>query len=181
MMKLLTSIFICAAALSIVSCSQETPKETYDSPMNYAHSFMAWDCPDNLAFPRIELKDWEKVPVVNGRMPTYEEAQNGTSLLYIDKEVKPELKDVEPYKMTLPKLAYFTNPRTKQKEVVIVIQLVQFKDYVWAGLRYVSGGNASAMMSELNFLTDEEIKMEIEKSIKNPNSNVGLLNKPSNS
>ncbi len=57
MMKLLTSIFICAAALSIVSCSQETPKETYDSPMNYAHSFMAWDCPDNLAFPRIELKD----------------------------------------------------------------------------------------------------------------------------
>jgi hypothetical protein len=180
MMKLLTSIFIGAVALSISSCG-ETPKETYDSPMNYAHSFMAWDCPDNLQFPGIELKDWEKVPVVNGRMPTYEEAQNGTSLLYIDKEVKPELKDVEPYKMTLPKLAYFTNPRTKQKEVVIVIQLVQFKDYVWAGLRYVSGGNASAMMSELEFLLDDEIKMEIEKSIRNPNSNVGLLNKPSDS
>lgn len=179
MMKLFTSIFICAAALSVCSCSEETPKETYDCPINYASNFLAWDCPDNLAFPRIELKDWEKVPVVNGRMPTYEEAQNGTSLLYIDKEVKPELKDVEPYKMTLPRLAYFTNPRTKQKEVVIVIQLVQFKDYVWAGLRYVSGGNASAMMSELQFLLDDEIKMEIEKSIKNPNNNVGLLNKPS--
>lgn len=176
MMKLLTPIFICAVALSFSSCS-ETPKETFDSPMNYAHSFMAWDCPDNLAFPRIELKDWQKVRVVNGRMPTYEEAQNGTSLLYIDKEVKPELKDVEPYKMTLPKLAYFTNPRTKQKEVVIVIQLVQFKDYVWAGLRYVSGGNASAIMSELQFLTDEEVKKEIEKS--EQNKTTGELNKPS--
>ena len=107
----------------------------------------------------------------------YEEAQNGSSLLYIDKEVKPELKDVEPYKMTLPKLAYFTNPRTNQKEVVIVIQLVQFKDYVWAGLRYLTGGNASAMMSDLQFLTDEEVKKEIEKSEKNKSA--GEINKPS--
>jgi len=176
MMKLLTSIFIGAIALSISSCG-ETPKETNDSPMNYAHSFMAWDCPDNLAFPRIQLKDWQKVPVVNGRMPTYEEAQNGTSLLYIDKEVKPELKDAEPYKMTLPKLAYFTNPRTQKKEVVIVIQLVQFKDYVWAGIRYISGGNASAMMSDLQFLTDTEVKKEIEKC--EQDSVIGGLNKPS--
>lgn len=177
-MKLLTSIFACATVLCLNSCG-ETPKETYDSPINCANGYLAWDCPDNLAFPRIELKDWEKVPAVNGRMPTYEEAQNGTSLLYIDKELKPELKNVEPYDMTLPRLAYFTNPRTKKKEVVIVIQLVQFKDYVWAGLRYVSGGNASAMMSELQFLLDDEIKMEIEKSIKNPHSNIGQLNNPS--
>ena len=175
MMKLLISIFIGAIALSISYCG-ETPKETYDSPINYAHNFLAWDCPDNRAFPRIELKDWEKVPVVNGRMPTYEEAQNGTSLLYIDKEVKPELKDVEPYDMKLPKLAYFTNPRTKQREVVIVIQLVQFKDYVWAGLRYVSGGNASAMMSDLKFLTDEEVKKEI--AISEQQKTVGGLDKP---
>ncbi len=175
-MKLFSSLLICATALTITSCG-ETPKETYDSPINYAHSFMAWDCPDNREFPAIDLKDWEKVPVVNGRMPTYEEAQNGTSLLYIDKEVKPELKDVEPYDMKLPNLAYFTNPRTQKKEVVIVIQLVRFKDYVWAGLRYVSGGNASAMMSDLKFLTDEEVRKEIEKS--EQNKTTGELNKPS--
>lgn len=177
-MKYFNSILISVVTLTIISCG-ETPKETYDSPINYAHGFIAWDCPDNRAFPRIELKDWEKVPVVNGRLPTYEEAQNGTSLLYIDKELKPELKDAKPFDMKLPKLAYFTNPRTKQKEVVIVIQLVQFKDYVWAGLRYVTGGNASAMMSDLVFLLDDEIKAEIEKSIKNPTSNIGQLNNPS--
>lgn len=176
MMKYFTSILICALALFINSCG-ETPKETYTSPINYAQSFMQWDCPDNRAFPRIELKDWDKVPVVNGRMPTYEEANNGTSLLYIDKEMKPDLKYVEPYDMKLPKLAYFINPRTKQKEVVIVIQLVQFKDYVWAGLRYVSGGNASAMMSELQFLTEDEVKNEIEKS--EQIKTTGSLNKPS--
>lgn len=177
-MKLFTCILVCVATLCLNSCG-ETPKETYHSPINYAHGFMAWDCPDNLAFPRIELKDWEKVPVVNGRLPTYEEGQNGTALLYIDKELNPDLKDVKPFEMTLPRLAYFTNPRTQKKEVVIVIQLVQFKDYVWAGLRYVSGGNASAKMSDLEFLLDEEVKQEIEKSIKNPNSDIGQLNKPS--
>ncbi len=176
MMKLLTSIFVSASALCFCSCG-ETPKETYDSPMNYAKSFIPWDCPDNRELPPIDLKDWEKVPVVNGRLPTYEEAQSGKALLYIDKEVKPELGNVEPSKMILPKLAYFTNPRTNQKEVVIVIQLVQFKDYVWAGLRYVTGGNASAMMSELQFLTDEEVKKEIEKSEKNKSA--GEINKPS--
>ena len=147
--------------------------------MNYAKSFIPWDCPDNREFPPIDLKDWEKVPVVNGRLPTFEEAQSGKALLHIDKEFNPDLKDVEPYKMTLPSLAYFTNPRTKKKEVVIVIQLVQFKDYVWAGLRYVTGGNASAMMSELQFLTDEEVKKEIEKSEKNKSA--GKINKPSDS
>jgi hypothetical protein len=175
MMKFLPVVSIYAIAIFVSSCG-ETPKETYDSPINYSHSFMAWDCPDNLAFPRIDLKDWQKVPVVNGRLPTYEEAQNGTSLLYIDKEMKPELKDVEPYKMTLPKLAYFTNPRTHEKEIMIVIQLVQFKDYVWAGLRYVSGGNASAVMSDLEFLTDEQVKQEIANS-QLPKDN-GELNNP---
>jgi hypothetical protein len=177
MMKLLTSIFMYAAALFIVSCSQETPKEIQHSPINYAHGFMAWDCPDNREFPPIELKDWQIVPVVNDRLPTYEEAQSGKALLHIDKGFNPDLKDVQPYKMSLPRLAYFTNPRTKQKEVVIVIQLVQFKDYVWAGLRYVTGGNASAMMSELQFLTDEEVKKEIEKS--EQNKTTGEINKPS--
>lgn len=157
------SLFSLAAFSFLLSSCGETPKETYSSPINYAKGFMGWDCPDNLALPKIELKDWQKVPVINDRMPTYEEAQNGSSLLYIDKEVKPELSYVKPYKMTLPKLAYFTNPRTQQKEVVIVIQLVQFKDYVWAGLRYVSGGNASEMMSNLQFLTNDEVKMELAK------------------
>ena len=178
-MKHFTSILICVAALTITSCSEETHEETHDSPINYAHGFMAWDCPDNREFPAIDLKDWEKVPVVNGRLPTYEEAQSGKALLHIDKGLNPDLKDVQPYNMKLPQLAYFINPRTKQKEVVVVIQLVQFKDYVWAGLRYVSGGNASAMMSELEFLLDDEIKMEIEKSIKDPHNSVGQLNQPS--
>ena len=181
-MKLLTPIFVGVLSMCFISCEEtQTPEETSHSPINCAYGYLAWDCPDNLAFPKIDLKDWEKVPVVNGRMPSYEEAQNGTSLLYIDKELNPDLKNVEPYKMTLPRLAYFTNPRTKQKEVVIVIQLVQFKDYVWAGLRYTTGGNASAKMSELEFLLDDEIKKEIENSIQNPNSNVGLINKPSES
>ena len=156
-------LYINTVALLASSCS-ETHSVTYHSPINYSRNFIGWDCPDNLAFPKIALKDWQKVPVVNGRLPTYEETKDGSSLLYVDKELNPELKDVKPYNMTLPRLAYFINPRNNEKEVVIIIQLVQFSDYVWAGIRYVNGGNASTMMDNLDFLTDEQVKKEIEKS-----------------
>lgn len=175
-MKLFTFFCFCIVALLLSSCD-EAPKKTWGSPIMYSKGFIGWDCPDNLDFPRVDIKDWDKVPVINNRLPTLEESENGMSLLYINKEMKPDLKDVEPYKMTLPKLAFFTNPTTKKKEIVIVIQLVQFSDYVWAGLRYVSGGNASAMMNDLHFLTDEEVKQEIEKSVKD--NSVDTLNKPS--
>jgi hypothetical protein len=41
-----------------------------------------WYCPDNTKmFPPVDIKSWNKVPVVNGRLPTFEETQNGTSLI----------------------------------------------------------------------------------------------------
>ena len=175
-MKIFSVLSFSILALLLSTCD-EAPKETWGSPIMYSKGFIGWDCPDNLKFPRVDLKDWYKVPVVNGRLPTLEETQNGTSLLFINIEMKPDIKDVQPFKMTLPKLAYFNNPTTHKKELVIVIQLVQFSDYVWAGLRYVSGGNASAIMSDLHFLTDDEIKLEIEKSAKV--NSLGVLNKPS--
>ncbi len=60
--------------------------------------------------------------------------------------------------MTLPKLAYEVNPVTKKKEIVVVVQMVQFAGYAWVGYRFLTGGVGSSTLNECRFLTDNEIK-----------------------
>lgn len=116
-------------------------------------------CPDAVkAFPPINIKTWKKTPVVNGRLPTWEETENGTSITYINKKLNPDLKDVKAYKTTLPRLAYITNPETKKREVVVVIQMVQFPRFVYVGYRFLTGGVGSCRSDQCRFLTGEEVK-----------------------
>jgi len=150
----------------IQACSDKpTAENTINTPdissKKYIDSYRImddWDCPDNKDFPPMDIKSWDKAPVVNGRLPTYEETQNGTSLLFIDKKVNPDLKEAKPYNITLPKLAYHTNPRTKKEEIVVVIQIVEFANYIWVGYRYLTGGNGSSKFREFRFLTDDEVE-----------------------
>ncbi len=68
-----------------------------------------FDCPDSRFFPPIDIKKWDKVPVVNGRLPTYKETLNGTSIhTYSGKNNS----DVKPYNLALPVLAYYKNGHT---------------------------------------------------------------------
>ena len=126
----------------------KTKKET--------HQFGGWYCPDNLiGFPAVNIANWKNVPVVNGRMATQEETQNGTSLFYVDPEKYPEAK---PLDITMPKLARFYNYNTKKEEIIIVIQAITVSDDSLVGFRYLNGGNGSARLNEVTFLNDDEIK-----------------------
>ncbi len=121
-----------------------------------------WYCPDNVrGFPPVDKILWDKVPVVNNRLPTYEETQNGTALMYYDINETPHAK---PYNMTLPKLASFFCPYTNQEETVIVIQITQTAKDTVAGYRFLSGGNGTSDFRDLHFLTDNEIKKVIENT-----------------
>src|SRR2546427_3381127 len=118
-MKTLRLSLVALGLLTLMSCGQRSahqPGQTSNS---------GWFCPDNISmFPPVEIKSWNKVPVVNGRLPTFEETQNGTSLIYYDINKTP---DAKAYDTTLPKLASFFCPATKKEETVIVIQIVQTK------------------------------------------------------
>jgi len=115
-----------------------------------------WYCPDNVkGFPPVDLQSWSKVPVVNGRLPTYEEIENGTSLIYYDKFKTP---DAKPYNMTLPKLATWYSPYSKKDEIIIVIQIVQTTNDTVVGYRFLTGGNGTSDFRDVHFLTDSEIK-----------------------
>jgi hypothetical protein len=115
-----------------------------------------WYCPDNVkGFPPVDVKLWNKVRVVNGRLPTFEESQDGTSLIYCDTTKTP---DAKPYAMTMPKLASFYCKPTGKRETVIVIQIVQTARDTVAGYRFLTGGNGTSEFRDMHFLTDAEIK-----------------------
>jgi hypothetical protein len=120
------------------------------------HKYGGWYCPDNLnGFPAVDIKNWKDVPVVNGRMATMEETQNGTSLIFVDIEKYP---DAKPLDMKMPKLARFYNYRSGKEETIIVIQALNISNDFVVGFRYLNGGNGSARLDEVRFLSDNEIK-----------------------
>tara|TARA_B110000977_G_C11043247_1_gene479586 strand:+ start:273 stop:1178 length:906 start_codon:yes stop_codon:yes gene_type:complete len=160
---LLTSLLLLGITL-FASCAQnkqnknclklEEPLENIQKQER--HNYGGWYCPDNLnGFPPTDISNWKKVPVVNGRLPTREETQNGTSLIFVDKEKFP---DARPMEMEMPKLASYYNENSKKEELVIVIQALSILNDSVVGFRYLNGGNGSARLSEVRFLEESEIE-----------------------
>jgi len=87
-------------------------------------------------------------------MPTKEETQNGTSLMYFDPFEYPTAK---PLDMKLPRLARYFTESTQQYELVIIIQAVVVDNDTVVGMRYVDGGNATCWYNEVKLLSDQEV------------------------
>jgi len=149
----------------IISCSDNNikvgkeNKEKTIEKLNIAqtrpHEYGGWYCPDNLkGFPAVDIDSWKNIPVVNGRFPTKEETKNGTSLIFVDTEKYSNAKVLD---IKLPKLARYYNINSKKKELVIVIQAINFSNDSIVGFRYLNGGNGSARLNEVKFLSDIEI------------------------
>ena len=142
------------APLSLVFLFGLTVNGQGDSKKQEPHRYGGWYCPDNLyGFPAVDIEDWENVPVVNGRMPTQEETQNGTSLIFVDMEKYPNAK---PLDMEMPQLARYYNEYSKKNELIIIIQALNISNDSIVGFRYLNGGNGSARLSEVSFLVDSE-------------------------
>jgi hypothetical protein len=160
-------LLIILLLISFTSCSQinkpvndkniEVANQTKEPIKSEPHRYGGWYCPDNLnGFPPIDINNWKNVPVVNGRMATKEETQNGTSLIFPDTLKYPNAKVLN---ITMPKLADFYNESSRRKELIIVIQAINVDNDSIVGFRYLNGGNGSARLKEVRFLSDNEIDM----------------------
>jgi len=167
-MKIETSkLIIILSLISLTSCSQinktidqkevETKKLDKEKVKTEPHRYGGWYCPDNLnGFPAVDINNWKNVPVVNGRMATKEETQNGTSLIFPDTLKYPNAKVLD---ITMPKLASFYNDYSKREDLIIIIQAINIDNDSIVGFRYLNGGNGSARLKEVKLLSDNEIKM----------------------
>ncbi|MEE9348674.1 MAG: hypothetical protein V3U80_01350 [Flavobacteriaceae bacterium] len=157
----LVTLLSCTKNNKIIKKSQdkkatEISKKIVTVTQRENHRYGGWYCPDNLrGFPAVDIKNWGNVPVVNGRMATKKETQNGTSLIFVDKEAYPNAK---PLAIKMPKLARYYSQNTKKEEVVIVIQALNVDNDSIVGFRYLNGGNGSAWFDEVKFMSDKEIK-----------------------
>jgi hypothetical protein len=140
----------------------------YNNTKGYAENgkiITEFDCPDSKFFPPIDLKAWDKIPVVNGRFPTYAETMDGTSIHHYGEKENPAIK---PYDMPLPKLAYRINTHHRTEfenkhqrtlaDLVVVIQVVRTVSDTLVGFRYLTGGCGGSVFRDFHFLTDDEVK-----------------------
>ncbi len=163
--KSLLSVFLISIAI-ISSCGQnedskkmeETVEKQEPKPekkYEKQHSYGGWYCPDNLnGFPPVDIQDLDRVPVVIGRLPSKEETQNGTSLMYFDPLEIPTARAMD---IKLPRLAMHYSKHKDMNELVIIIQAVIINEDTVVGFRYPHGGNGSAWLGEVSFLSDDEI------------------------
>jgi hypothetical protein len=160
-------VLIILCIISFVSCSQNNKTgETKDVEVSLQknetiktepHRYGGWYCPDNLnGFPPVDITNWKNVPIINGRMATKEETQNGASLIFVDALKYPNAKVLD---ITMPKLASFYNEYSKREDLIIVIQAINVDKDSIVGFRYLNGGNGSARLKEVRFLSDNEIEM----------------------
>jgi hypothetical protein len=154
--KLLVILVLFCGTTAMSFAQTSIPAENDGTAPSIPHRYGGWYCPDNLGgFPAVDIQDWADVPVVNGRMPTQEETQNGASLISVDMEKYP---DAKPMDLTMPQLARFYNAQSGKNELVIVIQAVNISNDSIVGFRYLNGGNGSARFSEVTLLSEEAIE-----------------------
>ena len=137
------------AEKSIESASQNPPSasdaELKAKAENHQkqHPYGGWYCPDNFGFQPVNILELEQVPAIWDRLPTQEEARNGTSLIYVDSAKYPDAQVLE---MELPRLAKVYMPFKEMSELIIVIQAVVIGEDTIVGYRFPSGGNGSASL-----------------------------------
>jgi hypothetical protein len=150
----------------ITSCSQHedaidqeepTIEETKEAApvAKEPHPYGGWYCPDNFGgFPPIDIQDLDQITVVSDRLPTLEEAQNGTALMFID---EAEFPGAKPLDIELPQAALIYSQQSGLTELIIVIQAIVVQNDTVVGYRFPSGGNGTAWYSDVDFLSTTDV------------------------
>ncbi len=160
-------LFASILGISLLSCAQEEkiaePKKVSVSEEiliakannhRMPHPYGGWYCPDNFGFKPVNIQELDQVPAIHDRLPTKEEASNGTSLIYVDSSKYP---DAFPLEMELPRLAKIYNPYKEMSELIIVIQAIVIGEDTILGYRFPSGGNGSAWIGQVSFLSKNAV------------------------
>ena len=104
---------------------------------------------DNL-WNSIALEKWKETPSINNRKAIEEDVKNGNAVFYIE----GDFEEHKPYKIELPKLAYYQDAETGKKELVVIIQIEETPNGIIVGYRNLDSGNGAGLLSEFEILSD---------------------------
>lgn len=123
-----------------MGCSQKTSAQNSTEKM------------DEDLWKPIALKNWRQTPAINNRKANEEDVNNGTAVYFIE----GNFENHRPYKIQLPKLAYLTDYETKEKELIVIIQIEETPKGIVVGYRNLNGGNGAGLLNEFEILSDKE-------------------------
>lgn len=126
----------------------------FASANNEPHQYGGWYCPDNFGFVPVDIQKLKEISVIAGRLPTTQEVQNNMSLIVVDSMKYP---DARALKIELPRVAHIYSDRLGINELIIVIQAIVVQNDTIVGYRFANGGNGSARMREVTFLSKGEV------------------------
>ncbi len=147
--------FITACGQDKGAANQEVaPTAETESTEKEPHRYGGWYCPDNFGFVPVDIKKLAEVPAIADRLPTEEELHANKSLINVDTEKYP---DARALKMELPRVASIYSEHKGMSELIIIIQAIVVQEDTVVGYRFANGGNGSAWISDVTFLSDEEV------------------------
>lgn len=151
--------FVISMLLIFVSCNsqEQTVEETKPVIKNEKkerHRYGGWYCPDNFGFVPVDIQKLNEVPVVMGRLPTQQELDDNMSLIKVDTTMFPDARALE---MELPRVATIYSERKGMNELIVVIQAIVVQEDTVVGYRFANGGNGSAWLGDVTFLSSEEV------------------------
>ena len=145
------------------SCNSQETTDPENSTQNLGpvadkkaepHRYGGWYCPDNFGFTPVDVQKLDEVPAIADRLPTEEELHSNMSLINVDTEKYPDARALE---MALPKVAKVYSEATGMDELIIVIQAVVVQEDTVLGWRFMNGGNGSGWLTDVTFLSDDEV------------------------
>jgi hypothetical protein len=160
---LVSLILICSCSLNESAEAQsESPKQDTEeaeaTAVNYVepHPYGGWYCPDNLTgLPPMDIQEYKELEVIADRLPTEQETWDGKALIYVDTDKYPNARALD---IDLPRVGRIYSGHNLMNELIIVFQAIVVDNDTVVGYRFPSGGNGSAWLGEVSFLTDEEVK-----------------------
>ena len=156
LLSLLFSFVACGGQESIEERSETPSEETAPAENNKKepHRYGGWYCPDNFGFVPVDIQKLDEVPAIADRLPTEEELHDHKSLINVDIEKYPDARALE---MDLPRVASIYSEHKGISELIIVIQAIVVQEDTVVGYRFANGGNGSAWLSDVTFLSESEV------------------------
>lgn len=94
-----------------------------------------------------EVKDWEALPHIKGRVATEDDIKNGCAVFMVPTGSQPVDAD-------LPMCAIQVDEETHKRTPVVIIQAEQYGNNVALGVRYINGGNGVCTYEEVDLLQE---------------------------
>ncbi|MDY3547505.1 hypothetical protein PG291_02695 [Riemerella anatipestifer] len=103
----------------------------------------------------LSLQNWRNTLSTNNRVATIEDVENGSAVFVVENVSSSSLK---PYKIELPKLAYWNDIEFGQRKLVVIIQVEETPEVIITGYKDFEGKYGAGFFYEFEILSEEQIK-----------------------